>query len=87
MIALAAHWLIHVLSADHLSHSLWSCSDMKGRGEVASLADGLELLDLFAFRHESNDSVKHGADTGGIQSRDNYYFTLICGKLTEYGDL
>jgi hypothetical protein len=63
VIAFAAHWLIHVLSSDHLSHSLWGCSDMKRRCEVASLADSLELLDLLAFRHESNDSVKHGADT------------------------
>ena len=87
MIALAAHWLIHVLSADHLSHSLWGCSDMKWRGEVASLADGLKLFDFFAFGHESDDSVEHGADTSGIQSSHNHYFSLICGKLTEYGDL
>ena len=87
VIALAAHWLIHVLSSDHLSHSLWGCSDMKRRCEVASLADSLELFDLFAFRHESNDSIKHGAYTSGIQGCHNNHFTLICGKLTEYGDL
>ena len=87
VIALATHRLIHVFTANHLSHTLWSCSNMKRCGKVASLADCLKLLDFFALRHESNNCVKHSADTGGIQSSHDHNFSLICGKLTEYGDL
>ena len=78
MIALPAHWLVHVLTAYHLSDVLGGCADVETRREIASLADSLQLLHLFALRHQLNDGLKHGAHTSGIQGGYNHHLALVC---------
>lgn len=87
VVALTAHGLIHVLPADHLSDMLGRRTDVKGGLMIASLADGLQLLDLLTLRHQVDDGREHGTYTGGVKRCDDYHFTMVGGMLGKSGDL
>ena len=87
VIALSAHWLVHVLSSNHLSHVLWSCADVKRGCVVAALADRLQLFDLLALWHQGDDGLEHGSHTSGVQGSNYDYLALVSCILTELSDL
>ena len=77
MVALSAHRLVHVLTADHLSDVLGSCADVETRCEIASLADSLEFLNLLTLRHQLHYGLKHSTHTSGIQRGHNHNLPLV----------
>ena len=87
MIALAAHGLVHVLPADHLGDVLGGCADVETRREIASLADGLQLLHLLALGHQLHNGLEHSAHTGGVQGRHNHDLALVGCMLAPGGHL
>ena len=87
MIAFAAHGFVHVLAADHLSDALGRGPDVKRRGEVTPLADGLQLLYLLALGHQRDDRVEHGAHAGRVQRCHDHHLALVCRELTELSNL
>lgn len=87
MIAFAAHWFVHVLATDHLSDALGRGPDMKRCGEVAPLADGLQLLYLLALGHQRDNRVEHRAHACRVQRCYDHHLALIRCKLTELSHL
>ena len=87
MIALPAHGLVHVLTADHLGDVLGGCADVETRREIASLADGLELLHLLTLRHQLHNGLEHSAHTGGVQGGHNHDLALVGSMLAPGGHL
>jgi len=67
-VALPAQGHVHILTSDHVRVFLTGRAEGKTGVLLAELADGGELLDLFAFGDEGDDVGEGSSEEGTLQA-------------------